>query len=84
MLITPDQNMRYQQNLSGRRLAIVVLLSTAGPDVRLRTTMTSAAGTWQTATSTVSPGASSGVCATSVLRSKSKQLEQRVGRRVSS
>ena len=28
--------MRYQQNLSGRRLAIVVLLSTAWPDVRLR------------------------------------------------
>ena len=36
VLITTDQNMRYQQNLSGRRLAIVVLLSTAWPDVRLR------------------------------------------------
>jgi len=28
--------MRHQQNLSARRLAIVVLLSTAWPDVRLR------------------------------------------------
>jgi len=36
VLITTDQNMRHQQNLSGRRLAIVVLLSTAWPDVRLR------------------------------------------------
>jgi hypothetical protein len=29
--------MRYQQNLTGRRLAIVVLLSTAWPYMRLRT-----------------------------------------------
>ena len=36
VLITTDQNMRYQQNLSGRRLAVVVLLSTAWPDIRLR------------------------------------------------
>ena len=36
VLITTDQNMRYQQNLSGRRLAILVLLSTAWPDIRLR------------------------------------------------
>ena len=35
VLITTDQNLRYQQNLSGLRLAIVVLLSTAWPDIRL-------------------------------------------------
>lgn len=37
VVVTTDQNMRYQQNLTGRRLAIVVLLSTAWPYVRLRT-----------------------------------------------
>ena len=37
VLVTTDQNMRYQQNLTGRRLAIVVLLSTAWPYVRLHT-----------------------------------------------
>ena len=37
IVITTDQSMRYQQNLTGRRLAIVVLLSTAWPYVRLRT-----------------------------------------------
>ena len=31
LLVTTDQNMRYQQNLRGRHLAIVVLLSTAWP-----------------------------------------------------
>ena len=36
VLITTDQNMRYQQNLSERRLAIVVLLSTAWPKIQLR------------------------------------------------
>ena len=36
VLITTDQNMRYQQNLSQRRLAIVVLLSTAWPKIQLR------------------------------------------------
>ena len=35
VLITTDQNLRYQQNLAGRRLAVVVLLSTAWPKVRL-------------------------------------------------
>ena len=35
LLITTDQNMRYQQNLSGRSIAILVLLSTAWPLVRL-------------------------------------------------
>jgi len=37
ILVTTDQNMRHQQNLADRRLAVVVLLSTAWPHVRLRT-----------------------------------------------
>lgn len=37
ILVTTDQNMRHQQNIAGRRLAVVVLLSTAWPYVRLRT-----------------------------------------------
>lgn len=36
VLITTDQNLRYQQNLADRRLAVVVLLSTAWPKVQLR------------------------------------------------
>ncbi len=36
VLITTDQSIRHQQNLSGRRLAIIVLLRTAWPYVRLR------------------------------------------------
>ena len=36
ILITTDQNMRYQQNLTGSRLAVVVLLSTAWPNIQLR------------------------------------------------
>ncbi len=36
VLITTDQNLRFQQNLAGRRLAAVDLLSTAWPKVRLR------------------------------------------------
>ncbi|MGH7451599.1 MAG: DUF5615 family PIN-like protein [bacterium] len=36
LLITTDQNWRYQQNLAGRRLAIIVLLSTSWPRIRLR------------------------------------------------
>ena len=31
VLITTDQNIRYQQNLTRRRLAVIVLLSTAWP-----------------------------------------------------
>jgi hypothetical protein len=34
VLITTDQNLRYQQNLAGRRLAIVVLQSTSWPRIR--------------------------------------------------
>ena len=36
VLVTTDQNMRHQQNLTEIRLAIVVLLSTAWPDVQRR------------------------------------------------
>ena len=37
VIVTTDQSIRYQQNLAGRGLAIVVLLSTAWPRVRDRT-----------------------------------------------
>ena len=33
--ITTDQNLRYQQNLTGRRLAILVLPTTSWPMIRL-------------------------------------------------
>ena len=33
--ITSDQNLRYQQNLSGRRLGILVLPTTSWPRIRL-------------------------------------------------
>ena len=35
MLLTSDKNMRHQQNLSGRTIAIVVLGNQQWPDVRL-------------------------------------------------
>lgn len=34
VLVTTDQNIRYQQNLQDRNLAVVVLLATAWPRVR--------------------------------------------------
>lgn len=34
VLITTDQNLRYQQNLSGRRLAILVLPTTSWPIIQ--------------------------------------------------
>jgi predicted nuclease of predicted toxin-antitoxin system len=34
LLITTDQNLRYQQNLAGRQIAIVVLLSTSWPRIQ--------------------------------------------------
>ena len=34
LLITTDQNLRYQQNLTGRQLAILVLKSTSWPRIR--------------------------------------------------
>jgi hypothetical protein len=35
--ITTDQNLRYQQNLAGRRLAILVLPTTSWPEIQKRT-----------------------------------------------
>ena len=37
VIVTTDQNMRYQQNLTGRRLAIVELMATAWPRVQHQT-----------------------------------------------
>ena len=37
VLVTTDQKLRYQQNFAGRRLAVVVLMSTAWPYLRLQT-----------------------------------------------
>lgn len=34
LLITTDQNLRYQQNLSTRRIAIIVLRSTSWPKIQ--------------------------------------------------
>ena len=34
VLITTDQNLRYQQNLSGRRISVVVLMTTNWPRIR--------------------------------------------------
>jgi predicted nuclease of predicted toxin-antitoxin system len=36
VLVTTDQNLRHQQNLTGRRLAIVILPTTNWPRIRLR------------------------------------------------
>lgn len=36
LLISTDQNLRYQQDLSNRQLAIIVLLSTSWPRIQLR------------------------------------------------
>ncbi len=37
VIVTTDQNLRYQQNLTGRSLGIVVLMATAWPRVQHRT-----------------------------------------------
>lgn len=34
LLITTDKNLRYQQNLAGRRIAILVLPTTSWPDIQ--------------------------------------------------
>lgn len=34
LIITTDQNLRYQQNLEGRQIAIVVLRSTSWPRIK--------------------------------------------------
>jgi len=36
LLVTTDQNLRYQQNLSGRRIAILVLPTTRWPEIQTR------------------------------------------------
>jgi predicted nuclease of predicted toxin-antitoxin system len=36
LLITTDQNLRYQQRLTDRQLAIIVLLSTSWPRIQVR------------------------------------------------
>ena|SRR2546426_11108587 len=36
VLVTTDQNIRHQQNLTARRIAVIVLLSTAWPRIRQR------------------------------------------------
>lgn len=36
VLITTDQNMRHQQNITGRKLAVLVLLTTAWPKIQLK------------------------------------------------
>lgn len=41
--VTTDQNLRYQQNLTGRKIAIIVLLSTSWPRIRMNTAAISAA-----------------------------------------
>ena len=37
VLITTDQNLRYQQNLEGRRLAVLVLPTTSWPQIQNHT-----------------------------------------------
>jgi hypothetical protein len=37
LLLTTDQNLRYQQNLSGRKLAIFVFPTTSWPEIRNHT-----------------------------------------------
>jgi hypothetical protein len=50
LLITTDQNLKHQQHLGGRQLAVVVLLSTSWPRIRLRI------NDIQTAVDGISPG----------------------------
>lgn len=38
VFVTTDTNLKYQQNLSGRRIAIVVLLSTSWPRIQHKVT----------------------------------------------
>jgi hypothetical protein len=38
LLLTTDQNLRYQQNLTGRKLAILVLPTTNWPEIQKHTT----------------------------------------------
>ena len=36
LLVTTDQSLRHQQNLAGRRLAVLVLMSTSWPRIEAR------------------------------------------------
>ena len=36
LLVTTDQNLKYQQNLRERRLAVVVILSTSWPKIQAK------------------------------------------------
>ena len=36
ILVTTDSNLKYQQNIQGRRLGIVVLMSTSWPKIQVR------------------------------------------------
>jgi hypothetical protein len=41
--VTTDQNLRYQQNLAGRKLAILVLPTTSWPEIQKHTNQIAAA-----------------------------------------
>ena len=43
LLITTDKNLEYQQNLTGRRIAILVLPTTNWPEIQLHQTKVAAA-----------------------------------------
>ena len=43
VMLTTDQNLRYQQNLRGRNLAIVVLPTTSWPEIQKHTSEVSSA-----------------------------------------
>lgn len=36
LLVSTDQNMKYQQNLEGRKMAILILLTTSWPRLKLQ------------------------------------------------
>jgi hypothetical protein len=61
VLLTRDQNIRYQQNLTGRNLAVVILTSNLWPSVRncgpaIEAAIAGAtAGTYQTITVSLPP-----------------------------
>lgn len=38
VLVTTDQNLRYQQNLTGRKIAVIVLTTTSWPRIERATT----------------------------------------------
>ena len=39
VLVTTDQNLRYQQNLNNKRIGIVVLMTTSWPRIREQTSL---------------------------------------------